>query len=89
MSAGGDLLTIINALVVARIKRGLTQEHLAQKLGVTRQCLSAWEKLTNFPPSDKLFAWAKLLGIRFVAMDLDNPFQDATENCATETAVTA
>lgn len=43
-------LQIINNLQTFRLKKGLTQEELAQALGVTRQTIIAIEK-GNYTPS--------------------------------------
>lgn len=90
MAIGMDLRAIVTVLIEARIKRGLTQEQVAAQLGVTRQCLSAWELFANSPTLARLLAWAKALGVRLVAMEADIVEEDATDNCAhPETAVAA
>ena len=41
-------MTLGNKIVELRKKRNLTQEQLSEKLGITRQTLSNWEKdITN------------------------------------------
>lgn len=41
---------VTNCVLDARVKRGLTQEELAEKVGVTRQTIIAIEK-GNYTPS--------------------------------------
>lgn len=46
-----------------RIKKGLSQEQLAKKIGVTRQAVSAYETGERIPSSKHLMALAKVLKI--------------------------
>ncbi|MDE7329575.1 MAG: helix-turn-helix domain-containing protein [Clostridia bacterium] len=45
-----------------RKERGLTQEELAEKLGVTRQSVSRWESDAAFPETDKLITMSNIFG---------------------------
>ena len=47
----------------ARRAQGLSQETLAEKIGVSRQALGKWEKDTALPGLDNLQALAAALGI--------------------------
>ena len=47
----------------ARRAQGLSQEALAEKIGVSRQALGKWEKDTALPGLDNLQALAAALGI--------------------------
>ena len=46
-----------------RKKAGLSQEELADKLGVSRQAVSKWECAESSPDTDNLIALAKIYGI--------------------------
>lgn len=46
-----------------RIARHMSQEYLAEQLGVTRQAVSKWESGTSEPSTANLLALAKLYGI--------------------------
>ncbi len=46
-----------------RIKKGLSQEELADKLCVVRQTVSKWEKGISVPDADKLLALSKALEV--------------------------
>jgi lactoylglutathione lyase len=46
-----------------RIKNGLSQELLAEKLGVTRQSVSKWEIGQTLPEVDKIIAMSKLFSV--------------------------
>ena len=46
-----------------RLKLGLTQEELAEKIGVTRQALSKWEVNAALPDTKNVVALAKLFGV--------------------------
>ena len=47
----------------ARKKQHLTQEQLAEQLGVTRQSVSRWESDAAYPETDKLVRLAQLFGV--------------------------
>ena len=46
-----------------RKKAGLSQDALAEKLGVSRQAISKWETAESVPETAKLAALASVLGI--------------------------
>ena len=46
-----------------RTKRKMTQEFVAESLGVTRQAVSKWENGTADPSTSNLIALAKLYGV--------------------------
>lgn len=49
-----------NRLYELRKKQGLSQEELAEKLGVSRQAVSKWERSEASPDTDNLIALAKI-----------------------------
>ena len=49
-----------NRLLELRKKHGLSQEELAEKLGVSRQAVSKWERSEASPDTDNLIALAKI-----------------------------
>ena len=51
------------ALARAAKLAGLSQEALAEKLGVSRQAVSKWERSESSPDTDNLIALAKLYGV--------------------------
>ena len=51
---------IANNLVNLRKKSGLSQEALAEKIGVSRQAVSKWERAESSPDTDNLIALAEL-----------------------------
>ena len=52
-----------NRLYELRKKAGLSQEGLADLLGVTRQAVSKWELDDALPDTDKLVPLARALGV--------------------------
>jgi len=50
-------------LAQARRGQNLTQEQLAEQLGVTRQAVSRWESDTAYPETDKIVRMAALFGV--------------------------
>lgn len=63
-----------NKLAAARKKAKLTQEKLAEKLGVTPQAISTWERDENIPDTKNLVMLARLLDV-----SLDSLFSDSVE----------
>ena len=54
-----------------RAERGLTQEYLAESLGVTRQAVSRWETDQSMPSTAKLIALTELFGVPLLGEDSD------------------
>lgn len=52
-----------NKLVKLRKSHGLSQQALADRLGVSRQAVSKWERAESSPDTDNLIALAQLYGI--------------------------
>ena len=55
-------MTLGEKIAAARKAAGLTQERLAEKLDVTYQAVSTWERNENVPDTKKLAALAEALG---------------------------
>ena len=56
-------IKIANRLVELRKKNGLSQEQLAEQLGLSRQAVSKWERAEASPDTDNLICLAKIYGI--------------------------
>ena len=56
-------MTLGQNIQAARKAKGLSQETLAEKIGVSRQALGKWEKDTPLPGLDNLQAAAQVLGV--------------------------
>ena len=56
-------MTLSERITALRTARGLSQEALAQQLGVSRQSISKWETGASTPELDKLTALADLFGL--------------------------
>ena len=56
-------MTLGEKIRTLRKKAGLSQEALAEKLGVSRQAVSKWETGTADPSTSNLLALAKLFGV--------------------------
>lgn len=61
-------IEIADKLVALRRERGLSQEELALKLGVSRQAVSKWERAESSPDTDNLIALARLYGVSLDAL---------------------
>lgn len=56
-------IEIANRLVQLRKQHNLSQEELADKLGISRQAVSKWERAESSPDTDNLISIAKLYNI--------------------------
>ena len=56
-------MTTGEKITKCRKEKGLTQEQLAQALGVTRQAVSRWEGDIAFPETDNLTKMSRLFGV--------------------------
>lgn len=56
-------IKIANRLVELRKKSGLSQEQLAEKLGLSRQAVSKWERAEASPDTDNLICLAKIYNV--------------------------
>lgn len=56
-------IEIADRLVKLRKEKGLSQEELAEKLGLSRQAVSKWERAEASPDTDNLICLAKLYGV--------------------------
>ena len=61
MTIGGNLKKL-------RVAQGLTQDQLAEKLHVTRQAVSNWERNVSHPDLDQLEAIAAALGVEVTTL---------------------
>ncbi len=56
-------MTLAERIAQYRRQKGLSQETLAQQLGISRQSVSKWERGEALPETDKLPALAQALGV--------------------------
>ena len=56
-------IEIANRLCKLRKEHNLSQEQLAEKIGVSRQAVSKWERAEASPDTDNLIALAKIYGV--------------------------
>lgn len=70
-----------NRLYELRKKNGLSQEELADKLGISRQAVSKWERAEASPDTDNLILLAKLYGVTLdELLNSDTAVDLASEN---------
>ena len=62
---GGNIMNIeiANRLLEFRKKSGLSQEELADKLNISRQSVSKWERAESCPDTDNLIELAKIYNV--------------------------
>ena len=56
-------IEIANRLAKLRKEKGYSQEELAEKLGLSRQAVSKWERAESSPDTDTLICLAKLYNV--------------------------
>lgn len=56
-------IEIANKLIELRRSKGLSQEELADRLGISRQAVSKWERAESSPDIDNIMALSSLYGI--------------------------
>ena len=56
-------MTVGQKIAILRTAMQISQEQLAEKLGVSRQSVSKWEQGISDPSTSNLFALAKLFGV--------------------------
>ncbi len=61
-------IAVADRLVRLRNQKGWTQEELAEKLDVSRQAVSKWERAEASPDIDKLIALSRLYGVSLDAL---------------------
>lgn len=66
-------IEIANKLLQLRKEKGLSQEQLVQKLGISRQAISKWERGEASPDTDNLIELAKLYDISLDELLLHEP----------------
>lgn len=56
-------MTMAEKILALRKKAGLSQEELAEKLGVSRQAISRWEMGSAFPDAPNILGLSRLFGV--------------------------
>lgn len=72
-------MTLGEKLAKLRREQNLTQEQLAELLGVSRQAISKWESNAAYPETEKLIRLAKLYNCSLDYLLLDKPWEQKQE----------
>lgn len=79
-------IEIANRLVELRKKSGLSQEQLAEKLGLSRQAVSKWERAEASPDTDNLICLAKIYNVSLDdLLNSDQSVEDIAKEVKEET----
>jgi transcriptional regulator with XRE-family HTH domain len=78
-------IKLADRLVELRKEHKLSQEALAEKLGLSRQSISKWERAEASPDTDNLIALAKVYGITLDQLLGNEETTDTTTEASTET----
>lgn len=62
-------------LQLLRRERGLSQEELAEMLGVSRQAISKWESGQTYPEIEKIVTLSEIFGVTMDSLVKDGPIQ--------------
>lgn len=79
---------IANKLMTMRKEHGLSQEELADKLGVSRQSVGKWERAESSPDTDNLILLAQLYSVSIDTLLGTEPSDDNNELTANTSAHT-
>ena len=63
-----DIMKVGKAITEARKSKGITQEELASKIGVSAQAVSKWENGHNLPDIENLMKIAELINVPYVSL---------------------
>ena len=74
-----------NRLFELRKKHNLSQEELAEKLGVSRQAVSKWERSEASPDTDNLIALAKIYGLSLDELIYGDKADESESDAAEQT----
>ena len=74
-------IKIANRLLEYRKRSGLTQEELADKLNISRQSVSKWERAESSPDTDNLIELAKIYGVTLDdLLNVEKPLDSVEES---------
>ena len=80
-------IEIANRLIELRMKSGLSQEELADRLGLSRQAVSKWERAEASPDTDNLICLARIYGVSLDdLLNTDESIEDIARNVKEERA---
>ena len=74
-------LVLEKKLQILRKRNGLSQEGLAEKLGISRQAVSKWESGQSIPDLNKSIKLSELYNVTIDSLVKDNDEFDVLENC--------
>ncbi|MDE6846315.1 MAG: helix-turn-helix domain-containing protein [Lachnospiraceae bacterium] len=80
-------LEIASRLVALRKENSLSQEALAEKLGISRQAVSKWERAEASPDTDNLIALAKLYHVSLDELLKIHEDEENTDDLVKETQI--
>lgn len=79
-------IEIANRLCAYRKYHGLSQEELAERIGVSRQAVSKWERAEASPDTDNLILLAQVYGVTLDDLLNTDPVEEIPETEAEENA---
>ena len=82
-------MNFIEKLIQLRKERGLSQDELAQKIGVSRQTISKWELAQSYPDFQRLVLISDYFGLSLDALVKDVDVQDVRDKNLNDKQLTA
>ena len=74
------MIRMVNQLKLMRSRKGMTQEEVAEHIGVSRQAVAKWEKGDTLPDVESCVKLADLYGVPLDALVRGLKDQDNSEN---------
>jgi transcriptional regulator with XRE-family HTH domain len=75
--SGGFLMKLQDKISQIRKEKGMSQEELAEKLGISRQAVAKWEAGLSYPDVDNLIALSSMFQI-----SIDSLLKEGEDNCS-------
>lgn len=82
-------IEVANRLAELRKLHGLSQEQLAEQLGISRQAVSKWERAESAPDTDNLIALSRLYQVTLDELITMSPEAESDEQFAARVALEA
>jgi len=86
---GGYTMNFNEKLIELRKSKGLSQDELGQRLGVSRQTISKWELAQSYPDFQRLVLLSDYFGMSLDALVKDVDVQDVREKNLNDQKLTA
>lgn len=77
-------MILADKIILQRKALGMSQEELAEKVGVSRQAISKWESTNTIPDLDRIVKMSEVFGVSTDYLILDELGEDTNTDTYTE-----